>query len=375
MASSFLDPALATTLKSSSIIATLWSNYGHVYRLRFIIPVPFPAARVPTTTTTTSCILKVLQPPASLTSTEDESNLRKLLSYRVERYFYTQVLANRPPLPAATNIAAAAAPATTLLPSAVDSCLLLEDLDARGFLVAAPGYLDLRMTRAVLKWLAGFHGTFMGAAVAEGLPSVPPPLQASVNSGSGKAEGGQGVWEQGGYWYLDTRSDEYTAMCEDDVESAFLQPWVAPVAARLKDVAQPGRTLLHGDLKAANIVFARDDDDACYKCACYDFQYVGKGLGAVDLVYLLATSVERRVVGDGALVRELLGTYHAEVVALAGDRAEGWTWEVMLRQMDLAIVDWYRFMMGWGEWGNGVFVTEAKVKAIIDSWQKNGMQS
>lgn len=51
--------------------------------------------------------------------------------------------------------------------------------------VATPA---VEQAKAAAEWLAGFHAHFWERPRAEG------------------------VWEQGGYWYLDTRPDEFEAI-------------------------------------------------------------------------------------------------------------------------------------------------------------------
>lgn len=51
------------------------------------------------------------------------------------------------------------------------------------------------------------------------------------------------------------------------------------------------RTLVHGDFKSPNILFMQQSADS-YRCAAVDFQYVGGGYGARDLVMLLVGSVD-----------------------------------------------------------------------------------
>lgn len=56
------------------------------------------------------------------------------------------------------------------------------------------------------------------------------------------------------------------------------------------------RTLIHGDSKAANILFGPvKTGDEPPECALYDFQYCGGGYGVKDVVYLLVSSVDARV--------------------------------------------------------------------------------
>lgn len=314
-------------VRSHTLLASLWSNYGHIYRLTL--------GGAPST-----LILKLIQPPP-VSASASESHLRKLLSYRVERYFYAHLSAQLPP---------SLARVARCYPVAAPSALLIEDLSP-----AFPASHSSSDPHIVLHWLANFHATFWG---------TDPPLI----SPSPAATAADGVWPNGGYWYLATRRSEFAAI-SDDESNAYLVPFAERVSARLQRRENTGTTLMHGDCKSANIVFAQ----TAPACALYDFQYVGRGLGVQDVVYFLATSVARgRLRGDGE--RELLKVYYDEVGAALlrrGVRDEAYTWEVMLCQWEWALVDWMRFMAGWGCWGNVDWV-EGRAKAICKRWEEEG---
>lgn len=184
---------------STQRIASLWSNYGYIHRLNL-------------SAEPHSLILKSIHPP--VVSHPDESHLRKLLSYDVERWFYRH-LANRPP---ETVKVAKSYP----LLSDEEHSLLLEDL-SRGFPYPASGSLGQDATVCVLHWLAGFHGTFFRIqhSASETLSLIPPPTRWKEENGTA------GVWERGTYWYLDTRREELEQT--DEEEYRWLLPWVEQV--------------------------------------------------------------------------------------------------------------------------------------------------
>lgn len=126
---------------------------------------------------------------------------------------------------------------------------------------------------------------------------------------------------------------------------------------------------MHGDAKAANIMFSKDGKEA----AMYDFQYVGKGLGVVDLVYFLGTSVERGVMRNQTTVDKLLGAYWEELERCADKKEleKMGGLEGLKSDLNVAIVDWWRFMAGWGEWGNG-WVSDSKAREIVEKWERDG---
>ncbi|TGZ77472.1 hypothetical protein EX30DRAFT_344116 [Ascodesmis nigricans] len=323
----FLPAPLRPHLTSTTTLATLWSNYGHIHSLTL-------------STSPHHLILKHISPPPP-TSASSESHLRKLLSYRIERFFYKH-LSTLVPL---TSKIAVSYP---VAPEYQHEAFLLEDL-SREFPRSAGG-MGFDQARVVVKWLAGFHAAFWGwEGVAVGSPlSVVDP------------EHTEGVWRQGGYWYLDTRREELEGMVEAG-EYGWLEPWVETAQDMLRKEDVPGRTLVHGDLKAANVLF----DEDWKRCAVYDFQYVGKGLGVMDLVYFLGTSVGRQVMKDEAQVERLLEEYYVELERRVGDGLGRYTREVMMSQLEIAMVDWFRFMAGWGFWGNG-WVSEKRVRDIVE---------
>ena len=77
--------------------------------------------------------------------------------------------------------------------------------------------------------------------------------------------------------------------------------WARDCAAGLQDLRRPDRTLVHGDLKAARIISPDRN-----RSAVYGFQLVGKGLGVVDVAYVLSTSVKDHVLCDSDAVAQLL---------------------------------------------------------------------
>lgn len=202
-------------LVSYTQLASLWSNYGHIYRLNL-------ESSSKTSDTPKTLILKAIHPPSE--DDPSESNLRKLLSYRVERWFYYHLA----PRLSSAQAKVARAYITQLQVSSGnldedDGNLLLEDLTAE-FPIPAHGSLSKEGTVCVLNWLAGFHGTFFNTVRCETLDLVPPPNEYRTGNRV------KGVWRRGTYYYLDTRKDELSHMDED--EYAWLMPWVEKVSFR-----------------------------------------------------------------------------------------------------------------------------------------------
>lgn len=91
-------------------------------------------------------------------------------------------------------------------------------------------------------------------------------------------------------------------------------------------------------------------------CAVYDFQYCGEGLGLRDVAYMLCSSVDEDVLEQHE--PQLLQHYHATLCAHLArhgkqEAAERYTLAAAQAQLDIAIADFVRFMAGWrgGSWG------------------------
>mmetsp|Transcript_10251 Transcript_10251/g.26859 ORF Transcript_10251/g.26859 Transcript_10251/m.26859 type:complete len:210 (-) Transcript_10251:204-833(-) len=87
------------------------------------------------------------------------------------------------------------------------------------------------------------------------------------------------LWRQGTYWHLSTRQDELAAM----PSSSPLKKAAEEIDRKLRDARY--HTILHGDAKVANFCF----DPLFTRTAAVDFQYCGRGVGVVDLMYLLGS--------------------------------------------------------------------------------------
>ncbi|KIM23724.1 hypothetical protein M408DRAFT_76999 [Serendipita vermifera MAFF 305830] len=359
-------PTLAkSTVQSSTRIATLWSNYGSIDRVHLRGDSP------------PSIVVKTVKPPPLHSGEQaDESHVRKLLSYKVERFFYSELSSRLP-----TTAKVAHYYPTTENQEEEDRPvqLFLEDLSIE-HPIPARGSLDRENTLTVLSWLATFHGTFWNIHQDPDIKSrlVPPPLQF-------KGGNTAGVWEQGTYWYLDTRRDELDST--DVGEYKWLLNWVDKVDTTIKAEAAKYGTLLHGDVKGANTVFSHKDSatqGARSRCALYDFQYVGIGLVTRDLVKFLGTSVQSGLLRTLEQEKELLRAYHADLMQSVGLRPESrrlaqemaitnieYDFSDFWGHWELALVDWCRFMAGWGSWGNSSWV-ERRAKEIVSQWDKTG---
>ncbi|GIL70016.1 hypothetical protein Vretimale_19679 [Volvox reticuliferus] len=130
-------------------------------------------------------------------------------------------------------------------------------------------------------------------------------------------------------------------------------------------------TCIHGDVKNENILFSADGA----RCALYDFQYTGRSYGVRDVVYLFASSVDSSDLEDAE--DEYLSYYHSELLnwlALKGEAgieaATRYRPHVMRRHVDLALLDYVRFMAGWGVWGSGSGWAVRRAKALLPQVQQ-----
>ncbi|KAL7752408.1 Cut9-interacting protein scn1 [Sorochytrium milnesiophthora] len=295
-------------------IASLWDDYGSVEEIQ--------------TARGRRLIAKLVDVARAGSSSGGASisHRRKLTSYRVEAYFYDR-LAGRLSDPA--NVARCW--------SSRGQALVLDDL-RQAYPVQA-STLSLQQTRTALCWLAAFHAAFWEVDIADVVPACTTQSKSQDTAG--------GVWEQDSYWYLDTRQDEYRRIGRSQCKvknvahavDAHLKAYLT-----LSDTATPSqyRTLLHGDPKGDNIMFNADAS----ACAMYDFQYTGYGYGVRDVAYLLASSADERVVAQHE--DELLQVYYGELTA----RGCNYPWATMQWHYQLCLVDYMRFMAGWGMWGN-----------------------
>ncbi|QCK14481.1 phosphotransferase [Mangrovivirga cuniculi] len=305
----------ASAISKIEEIQELWSGYGQI--LRITLPDSEPK----------SVILKLINFRNASSHPRgwntNISHQRKLHSYEVELEWYQQYshLCNE----------RCRVPKTLQIKEYDEQALiLLEDLDLAGF----PGRsLDLNpaQIKLCLSWLANFHGEFM----------MKKP---------------EGLWEQGSYWHLDTRPDEFKEM-----ENKRLQKAAPHIDQKLKDCKY--KTIIHGDAKPANFCFSVNNDDV----AAVDFQYVGGGCGMKDVAYLLGacTSVDRITEED------YLNFYFKEFKSTINQNLKNDDIEKEWRDLyPYAIADFQRFLNGWspGHWkvnDHAMKITEEVVEKCL----------
>ena len=189
---------------------------------------------------------------------------------------------------------------------------------------------------ATLQWLAKFHAAYWGEdTVSEVI------RQANLQ-------------KTGSYWHLATRPKEHEYM-----PSAGLQGRLKR-AARAIDECLKGdsmQCLIHGDPKEANVMRLKKSGDGA-RIAMYDFQYCGQGTPTRDLAYFLCSSCH------AAWESELVNYYYKQLkseLIRNGKTPPGL--EHLLKSLDLAFCDFYRFLCGWGQWG---YDLEGKTRSTLD---------
>ena len=232
----------------------------------------------------------------------DFSTKRKIRSYEVERCWYEHWSKKCKTSRVAKCHATHA--------DGSESLIVLEDLDASGF-AARFQSLDKHSAAVCLKWLARFHGFFLGSAP-------------------------DGLWPTGTYWHLGTRPDEFAAMPDSQLKT---------YAHLMDDTLSKCtfQTLVHGDAKVANFCFSPKKE----KVAVVDFQYVGKGCGMKDVAYFLGSCLDEEACGR--LAPALLDVYFDELKKHIKDKnVDKEALELEWRRLyPVAWTDFYRFLAGW----------------------------
>ncbi|KAI8609312.1 kinase-like domain-containing protein [Chytriomyces sp. MP71] len=302
-------------------VSSLWDGYGSIVRRQL---------KHAKTGEVASVVVKTVAPPPSKAASASESFRRKMISYEVERHFYS------------LHHSVTGGPRIARPWDYGKDFVILEDL-AVEFPEPLPGAVSLLEAKAAMKWLAQFHGSYWGLSGRENPVRSMDPARDCEN----------GVWDQGSYWYLATRGSEFAQL---DAEWKELGRRVDEALAAIPNHL---KTLVHGDAKTENIFLNRGvlDEDGLPVCAFYDFQYVGWGSGMKDIVYFIMTSLEEL---DEGIEAELLDWYFDCLQAmlqtrkdelLIGNDRELFSRNVMMEHYELCCIDWLRFLKGWGLWG------------------------
>jgi thiamine kinase-like enzyme len=184
-----------------------------------------------------------------------------------------------------------------------------------------------------LRWLACFHGQFLGV--------VPEFL-----------------WSTGTYWHLETRPDELKVLGDT--------PLARSAVAIDRALAQsPFQTIVHGDAKLANFCFSKErfskgsfskgsfskgeESEDCGQVAAVDFQYVGGGIGMKDVAYFLGSCLDDlECEANADMLLDLYFEALAKKLVARNMHREAREIEQSWRPLfPTAWADFHRFLKGW----------------------------
>ena len=284
----------ANSVKELAVIQSLWSGYGQIVRLQL------DNGKKDDVILKHIDLSEVINHPRGWNTSN--SHNRKVKSYDVETHWYESRQKKAVPYKIPESI----------LTKSFDNShiILMEDLDLSGFPLRKND-LSFSEVKVCLQWLAQFHGTHMN-------------------------QNPNGLWQEGTYWHLATRSDEWQAMADSPLKKN---------AQRISDELSECKysTILHGDAKLANFCFSTDGKQV----AAVDFQYVGGGCGMKDVAYFLGSCISEE---DCELWEaELLNYYFEELVRNITDKSLEFNelekeWR---RLYYFAWADFERFLLGW----------------------------
>ncbi|TTR68484.1 Chondroitin sulfate proteoglycan 5 [Bagarius yarrelli] len=284
-----LQVTSADGLRLGCRIQTLWSGYGQILRVNL------------QGCERSSVVIKHVVFPKKFQES-DISHRRKVRSYQVETHWYKNYSTDE----------RCRIPACLAAQSFGDEQLMvLEDLDAAGFQDRRTSVSDDEI-KACLRWLANFHGRFLGVPAS-------------------------GLWPVGTYWHLETRPDELEAMTDLKLKAAAVE-----IDAVLNGCCF--KTIVHGDAKLANFCFSGDGS----RVAAVDFQYVGGGCGMKDVVYFLGSCLDERECERR--VPEYLDFYFSQLREAVKVKEKEKFCELedeWRRMFAFAWSDFHRFLLGW----------------------------
>ena len=217
---------------------------------------------------------------------------------------------------------------------------------------------------AALSWMAKFHGHFTGTL---GKLSTSPDRALQSREL-------RGLWWCGTHWTLErtrhmlaamerTFDKEYRARLVKEHQGLCSSPGVAALGKRLHAAAEALHarlqqlhpknkshwyTLLHGDLKGANIALGCPSESEV-EAAVFDFQWTGAGLGAQDVAYFFISAADPTSL---AREEELLRQYYQERKSRArGGHGSPMSWKEFVEIYEIAFLDMMRWLCAYGLWG------------------------
>ncbi|MBB1342328.1 DUF1679 domain-containing protein [Pseudoalteromonas sp. SR45-6] len=279
-------------IKITETITALWSGCGEIVRCRL---------------DGKACVIKAISVPdhinhPRISQTEFAIN-RKRHSYEVEFYWYQHYATRLPSRAGALRCFNA-------IEHEQHKVLVFADFTECGFVNAKPIHTHVT---AIIKWLAYFHA-FHFQVKADGL------------------------WPQGSYWHLATRPDEYEKMAD-----CAIKQQAHSIDQTIR--ACQYQTLIHGDAKLANFAV----NSSTMEVLGYDFQYVGAGVGVIDVMYFLGSCLNEQQLQQRA--DDYLADYFkyfANAMHIFDKSAYSHAaineWQTL---WPVVWADFYRFLMGW----------------------------
>ena len=234
--------------------------------------------------------------------------------------------------------------------------------------------LEFAGALSVARWRGRCHGAFAGQQGAGA-----QTFAGNTRVAGRDVEGLRGLWSRGCYWSLERKRDmlggmvqtyekEFQSRVSKELPEVVAVRGVQVLARRLRSAAEalharlePGHprnkaaffTILHGDMKGANIAL-RPPDSQCGESdsgpgvAVMDFQWAGGGLGCRDLAYFMISAV-----APAALERhdELLRAYYQTRKMHTRKGAPFMKYAAFVECYEAAFCDFMRWLAGYGLWG------------------------
>ena len=380
-------------------IQSLWAGYGTINELELELQ---PEVEVEgddgsetakkkkkkkDTKTATTVIVKRVRPPRG--DAGDIGHQRKLDSYVCEAAFYQHCA--RRAIEGGAAIAEPLLVSTAASPPEGEEKSSSGDQKKKGAFSLTLVLSDLRPERpnfsrgglrpeqlqASLRWLARFHAIWWGCR-GENFEVGGNGLAAADNDDDALVLPKELADREGTFWHLDTRPEEWEAIPEDGGFLSGLKQEARGIADELKEEARKFSTLNHGDAKAANFCWSdassssSSSSSSCssssISAAAYDFQYVGRGVGARDVAYLLSSAGSSS--DEKQLESSLLFYFDSlqEDLRSLGkaEEAKKYTRDILRYHFRLSTADFVRFMAGWGTWGGGAARAERIAREVVE---------
>ena len=271
-------------------LTSLWSGCGHIVKCQL---------------DEQACVIKAIKVPDHINHSKIKQSAfalnRKRVSYHVEYAFYQQFSHKLPKQAASIECIKA-------INKGDEFALVFKDFSKQGYSQATTDNI-----KAILKWLAHFHAFHLNTKF-------------------------DGLWAQGSYWHLDTRPDEFNNL----PEKSDIKQTAALLNGALKQCDY--QTLIHGDAKLAN--FAANSQG---RIRGYDFQYVGAGVGVVDVMYFMTSCMDDSELHKHA--QSYLDYYFSQLKQALSDYRPHINADDVVTQWahlwPVAWADFYRFLLGW----------------------------